>query len=124
MSNGIVLFQVKKILRSPTFLAGCNQAPDPFRDTRSPKRIRLSLQVSDHGTELVASSMMACFEPLDASGRTILAEDVFAFIPISIPGGRQSFALNRQQRIEVNVASTFHPDGSTTGRCDQVNLAT
>ena len=83
---------------------------DPFGNSRVPKHARLLLYVSDHGAEFVASSMMTCFETLNAAGRSVPTEDVFALIPIRAFWRWQPFAFDRQQCVKVNVAAACDPD--------------
>src|SRR5437660_1494763 len=67
--------------------------------------------------------MMARLEALNASGRGMPIDDVFAVIPIFALGCRQSLAFDGQQWVEIHVTTALDPHGGITGRRDQINLA-
>src|ERR1039457_3182215 len=58
--------------------------------------------------------MIAELEALDSSCRTACRHHVLPFVPAFLFGSREAFALDRQERVELCVPTTFYNnDGST-----------
>ena len=60
--------------------------------------------------------MVARLEPLNATGRAVLAYDVLPFIPLFALGRRESLTFDWHQAIEIRMPSAFDTNRSARGR--------
>lgn len=101
----------------------CAQIQNPAIHLIQPMGTGLLLHVGNHGGEGMSGAVVAGLEPLNASGRPGGGDDVFAFVPVRALRRRESFALDREQRVELAVSPPLNDQRSPEWFCDKVNLS-
>src|SRR5579862_6074960 len=74
----ISTLHLQQVSRCPSRLLVC-QRPNPSSDTFIPNGRTFFLHVTEHSSEIVRSTVITSFKPLNAAGRGILTDNIFAF---------------------------------------------